>query len=237
MIQANVASLGRLLAGQGQEVAHDADASVGAGQDLLGSRDGSRILRRFPEQVALPEHDRQGIVQLVGHPGEQRAHRRDLLALEKSLGALVHDGLERAVLAVEREVELAVLDQQHHQHEARGQEPVDPTGVEAEVEPAGVEDRGERDVEEPGAHHDHEPEVEHRVRPAPPERDQGDQAEPPDARDDADHGGGVVVAPHDPGKPVLAGRREKRASGYRHERCPDAAEDGAAGTAARLARF
>src|SRR3989441_12224008 len=69
----------------------------------------------------------------------------------------------------EPSVELAVLEQQHHEHKARRQQPIDPAGIETEVETAGVKDRGERDIEEPRAHHDHEPQVEHRVRPAPPE--------------------------------------------------------------------
>ena len=97
-----------------------------------------------------------------------------------------------------------VVDQQHGEHEARGAEAVEPAGVEAEIEAGDVEDRRQRDVEQPGAQHDHEPDVDHRMRPAKPQHEQRREAEAPDDRHHADHGRGVVaVAQQDRQQVVL----------------------------------
>ncbi len=100
-------------------------------------------------------------------------------------------------------------EQQHQEHEARRQQPVDPAGVEAEIPAAGVEDRGQRDVEDPCAHHDHEPQVEHRVRPAPPQDDQREEAQCPDARADKNHRRGVAGALDDRREEVPSRRDEE----------------------------
>ena len=108
----------------------------------------------------------------------------------------------------EPRVERGVLEQQHQQHEARGQQPVDPPDIETEIETAGVEHCGERDVEDPRAHHDHEPQVEHRMRAPPPQEKRAREAQSPDAGNDTDHRRRIAVALHDRRQMRLAGRGE-----------------------------
>ena len=71
---------------------------------------------------------------------------------------------------------------------------------------------------------------------SPPEHDQREQAQTPDARDNDNHRWRVVVAPHDRGERVLAGRGEERESAHGDESRPNAGEDGDAGPAPRLSR-
>ena len=47
----------------------------------------------------------------MGHAGDQRAHRRDLLALQQALGPLPHGLLERAVLRLELAIEPPRVEQ------------------------------------------------------------------------------------------------------------------------------
>jgi hypothetical protein len=95
----------------------DPRAPVGAGQNLLRAPDQSGLARSVAEKVGLSHDDGERIVELVGHAREQGAHRRNLLALQQTLGSLDDDLLERAVVAVEIEVEAArvqeVADPQH----------------------------------------------------------------------------------------------------------------------------
>ena len=109
----------------------------------------------------------------------------------------------------QQRVQPAAFQQQHHQHEARCQQAIDPAGIEAKVEAAGIEDGAERDVQDPRAHHHHQPQVEHRLRPAPPHRDQGKQAERADGGHHDDHRRSVAVALHDGRKRVMALRGEQ----------------------------
>ena len=161
------------------------------------------------------------------------AHARQEFALGPVGGGGGFLGALRALtfspLAVVRldqpRVEHPVLEQQHHEHEAGRQEPVDPAGVEAEVETAGVQHDGQADVEEPRAQHDHQPHVENRVRPAPPEDAEGEEAEAPDERDDRGHRRCVVVVPHDRGQPALAGGRQERERAGDDQRRRGATED------------
>lgn len=60
----------------------------------------------------------------------------------------------------------------NEQHEAGGQQAVDASGVEAEVEATAIEYRAQRDIAQPGAHHRHQPEIEHRLLATSPQRNQ-----------------------------------------------------------------
>ena len=122
-------------------------------------------------------------------------------------------------------VEHGVLEQQHDKHEAGRQQSIDPPGVEAEVESAGIEDHGQGDVEEPRAQHDHQPEVEDRVRAAPPEGGEGDQTQAPDERDDRVHRRGVAVVLHDRRQEVPRGGGKEGESAGDDERRRGTAED------------
>ena len=73
--------------------------------DLVRAGRERRIGGALPEQHRLAHHDGERVVQLVGHPGEQRAHGGDLLALQELLCAFAHRGLERALLLLALEVE------------------------------------------------------------------------------------------------------------------------------------
>ena len=97
----------------------------------------------------------------------------------------------------ESRVELGVLEQQHEEHEARGQQPVGPADIETEIETAGVEHCGKGNVEDPRAHHDHEPQVEHGMRAPAPQEKQRHQAEEPYAGNDTDHRRRIAVTLHD----------------------------------------
>ncbi len=159
-----------------------------------------------PERRAEIVRNRVGeCLQVAVHRGQLRGPELD----ELPLAPLARVGRDQA------RVEPAVLDQEHPEHEARRQQAVDPPGVETEVEAARVEDSGERDVEDPRAHHHHEPHVEHRVGPPPPQHREGDQAQDPHARHHEPHRRGVVVAVHDGGQRALAARREQRQPGHR----------------------
>lgn len=84
-------------------------------------------------------------------------------------------------------LEADIFDQEHREHEGRRAEAVDTTGVEAEIEARHVDDRRQRDVEQPCAHHHHEPDIDDRMRTAEPQRDQRGEAQGPDKGHHADH--------------------------------------------------
>jgi hypothetical protein len=118
LVEPHLGALGRPLPCQCEEVAYDATAPVGAAADPLRPLDQRVVRRRHAEQMRLPDDDRQWVVQLVGHAGQQRAHRRDLLALQKALRPFLDHTLERAVVPLELEVQRArveqVLDPEQH---------------------------------------------------------------------------------------------------------------------------
>jgi hypothetical protein len=118
--------------------------------------------------------------------------------------------LRRLVRRHQPRIQPRVLDQQHGQDEADGGQAVDAPGVEADIEAAVVEHRGEADIEEPRAHHHHQPQVEHGMRPPQPERAQRDEAQAPHARDDEDQRGRVAIARHDRRQRGVPGRGEER---------------------------
>ena len=70
-IQPHVAPLGRLLTGQREEVPDDTRAPVRARENLFGALDQGGVLGPAAEQMSLPHHDRERIVELVGHAREQ----------------------------------------------------------------------------------------------------------------------------------------------------------------------
>ena len=123
-IDSHLRPLGRPLACQREEVPDDAGAAVGAGGDLVGPLDERGVRGPAAKEVRLPHDDRERIVQLVSHAREERAHGRDLLALQESLRAFVDDLLERAIVALEVEVKIPrmeeVLDPQQHLQPVEG---------------------------------------------------------------------------------------------------------------------
>src|SRR5712672_4163015 len=76
-----------------------------------------------------------------------------------------------------------IVEKQDREHETGGAKSIDASGIEAEVEPRHVEDRGERYVEKPGAHDDYEPDIDHGVRSASPQNDKRAEAAAPYRRD------------------------------------------------------
>lgn len=100
------------------------------------------------------------------------------------------------------------VDQQDRQDETRGKEAVDAPEVEAEIEPGHVEDRRQRDVEKPGAHHDHQPDVEHRVLTAEPQCHERHQAQAPHGRYDDDHRPGVVAPAQQHREEIMPGSND-----------------------------
>ena len=104
VVELHFSALGRPPARQRQEVPHDADAASGGIVDLLRAPAHHGVARRVAEKLRVAGDHGQGVVELMGHARQERAHRRDLLALEEPLGALADGLLERAVLAVELEV-------------------------------------------------------------------------------------------------------------------------------------
>ena len=111
LLQHGAAALGRPLPGQRQEVADDPHAPVGGVADSLGPVLDARILVGPVQQLGLPADDRERVVELVRHPGQQGAHGGDLLALEQLLGALANRLLERAIVLGERHVQPARLEE------------------------------------------------------------------------------------------------------------------------------
>ena len=117
-VQRHRRTLRRPLARQRKKVPDDPRTAVGAGEDLLGALDQRGLARPVAEQMGLSHHDRERVVELVRDAREQGAHRRDLLALHQALGTLGDDLLERAVVAVEIEVEAArVQEVSNPQHD------------------------------------------------------------------------------------------------------------------------
>ena len=88
------AALGRAVARERQEVLHDSRTALGRGVDLVGARLVRRLGGALLQQHHLPHDDGERVVELVRHAGEQRAHRRDLLALQQLIRALAHGLLE-----------------------------------------------------------------------------------------------------------------------------------------------
>ena len=118
-----------------------------------------------------------------------------------------------------------VVDEQHRQDETCRAEPVNPADIKAEIESGHVDDRRQRDVEQPGAHHDHEPDVEHRMRPSEPQHQEGREAQRPHRRHDADHGGGVVAPAQQRRQDIVPGGDEPGQRRYRDDDGQRAGQD------------
>jgi len=192
-------------------------------------------LRIQPARVRLLQHERvtvhcaQGGAQVVRH---RMGERVELLVHRLQFGGF---SAFTFVRLEEPRVEHAVFQQQHDQHEACRQQPVDPARIPAEVETARVENRGQRDIEEPRAHHDHEPQIEHRVRPPPPQDKQREEAQHPRARQyDAAHGSDAAAL-HDRGQKLVAHRGQEREPEHEGENRRNAGKNGGAGVPARSA--
>src|SRR3989441_9387666 len=65
LVEPHVSPLGRALARQRQEVAHDAGAPLRRGVDLLGALHQRGVLGQFAKKVSLAHEDRQRVVELV----------------------------------------------------------------------------------------------------------------------------------------------------------------------------
>ena len=210
------------VAHQLERIAH---ARSGADPAATGSGEPLHFARLEVEDVDdRPRHSEE-LAQRLDH-GRRDGVRR-LLGRDRTVDSAQDADAPHALLVRlgEPRVQRVVLDEQHEEHERRGQEPVGASRVEAQVEPAGVEHGGQPDVEGPRADDDDEPQVEHGVRPPPPEDDQRDERRRPDRGDDADHRRRVAVALHDRGQ-VLASRRGQRGEARDDDKCQgDASQD------------
>ena len=111
-----------------------------------------------------------------------RRRRDDLggLGRRNRMVDLMQDAQAPGVLAMRLDkppVEGAVLQQQHQQHQTRCHQPIDSPCVEAQIEPAGVEDCGQGDIEDPCTHDDHQPQIEDSARAPRPKRAQRGHAQ------------------------------------------------------------
>ena len=129
--------------------------------------------------------------------------------------ALAQDALAPVLLLLDIEqagetaIKIGGTDQQDEQHKGRRCEAIDAAGIETQIEAAAIQHGAERDIEDPRAHDDHQPHVDHRVPRAHPERDQRDEAQHPGRGNDHDHGGAVGVALHDRRQQILSRRRQQ----------------------------
>jgi hypothetical protein len=150
-----------------------------SGFQILGMNEVDRavsdhLVRPDAENRARARADLHEVADLVGDQDEILRGLENTLAL-LDLAAqrlLIGSGLVVQYAKQPRELSLQrnVLGKQHHQDEARSAEAVDPPRVEAEIEATDIEDGRQRNVEQPGAQHDHQPNVEHRMRRAKPQR-------------------------------------------------------------------
>ena len=74
----------------GEEGPHDAGAALGGGVDLLDPRRHRRVGRHLAQHRGIADDDRERVVELVRHAGEQRPERRQLLALVQRLARARH---------------------------------------------------------------------------------------------------------------------------------------------------
>ncbi len=86
-------SLRRMLAGEGEKVLDDLRHAAGLGVDGLQAPLALRSDYGAHEHVAVAHDGRQGVVDLVGHPGDQLAKGGHLLSLEQ----LIHRSVQSLV--------------------------------------------------------------------------------------------------------------------------------------------
>ena len=137
--------------------------------------------RNEPEQAlggAVPAGD--DAVERFGDDGvvggfHDRAEKTFALGVEAALGSRLAAQLfeQPGQLALQGDI----VDQEHCEDETGRTKSVDPAGVKAQIEPGRVENSGQRDVVHPGAHHDHQPDVEHGMRSPVPQDQQRREAE------------------------------------------------------------
>jgi len=125
----------------------------------------------------------------------------------------------------ETAVEPTRLQEERGEHEARRHESVNAASVEAQVKTPGVEEPAEGDVEQPGAHNDHEPEVKHHRGTLPPQDHKRDQAQGPHGRQHERLHRCIAVASHDAGQEVLSYSGQQR-EGAHHANYGDNTADG-----------
>ena len=154
------------------------------------------------------------------------------MVLSRRSSAAVSRSLSRSLISWT--IELAVLVQQHNQHKACRQQPVDPAGIKAEIVAAGIEHRAHRDVEQPCAHRHDQPEIEHGIGPAARQSIEREQVQQPHRRDHDDHGRRVVIVLHDGRQQGLAQGRQQRQPANQGDDRRDGARDRDAALAGRL---
>src|SRR3546814_8129030 len=84
------APLRRALARHREEGLHDPRAAVGGVADLGGTLDDAWIAGSLLHELGVADHHRERVVQLVRHPGQQRAEGAQLLALIKRVALARH---------------------------------------------------------------------------------------------------------------------------------------------------
>ncbi len=196
----------RLALAQRLHIAHQRDRVAHARPDM----------RAVPAGCGDPFDGAGGEVEAVDDRAryvEQLAQRLDDGGRNRVGGSLGDHGLidgrqdaQALMLECKARVERGIFEQQNDEHEARRGEPIDASGIEAEIEAPAVEHRGESDIEEPGGHHHHQPQIEHAVGAPAPKHEQSGEAQQPHARHDEDHGRRIPVALHNRGQDALAGR-------------------------------
>jgi len=97
----------------------------------------------------------------------------------------------------ELHVELAVFQQQRDQHEARSHQAIGAPHIPADVVTTVVQHCGQRDIEYPDEHDDHQPHVEQRMRFAPPEQRECGKADDPDGQRNEQFRAAIQIAVHD----------------------------------------
>ena len=110
LVQLHLRPLGRALARQREEVLDDAPAPLCGVSELLHVDRQGVVRELLRQQGRPPQHHGQGVVQLVGHASQKRAHRRELLALDEPLGAFAYLGLQPLVVRPEFDVKKAGLE-------------------------------------------------------------------------------------------------------------------------------
>jgi hypothetical protein len=104
------------------------------------------------------------------------------------------------------------FNQQHDEQRARRQQSIHPAPVPADVEATGIKAGRQRDVEEPCAHDDQQPQIEHILRRPTPQNDQRQEAQQPERPDDQVQRRGKAAVQHEHREQLLAqsGHHRKR---------------------------
>ena len=111
LVQRRRLALHRLLPSQREEILHDPAAALRGLGDLVRARGERPVAGRLPEEGGLPDHDRQGVVQLVRHAREQLTHGRHFFGLQELRRPLPDGLLQPHVLVLKLTMQAPSLQQ------------------------------------------------------------------------------------------------------------------------------